>query len=423
MSDFQDPSNARYIEPLKFITAWEKYLFGGQLLPLLPEKERVAMLQRIRAQAQQLWNNFNGPERSVPKYYMDDARFLNAYLGAFFLPNIQRLFSILTERTAQSTLTRLASSARTEFHLVDFGAGPLSASIAALFAATHWDLAERVKLRLTIIERSEKAFQAGKSILEAATTPATSLEIVRAPSLDKIEGEAHLVLAANVINELPEAHQLTTLRKLIEKTMTGGVLLIVEPGQDVHARRLGTLRDAMLTDHPTLQTISPCLHMQPCPLSSSSSRSDWCWFRAGWNRPKALRDIDFYTRLRHDELAFSFICLQNGGLPMMLRDELYARVVSDPVSLGASDRQKNSALVWAKANLVAGSADSLVALEGEGVIPKKSLLCTRAGELEGALSLGENQLLERGQTVTEQEVTLRCKERVTHTTPAKEQRP
>jgi ribosomal protein RSM22 (predicted rRNA methylase) len=419
MSDFQDQLNARYIEPIKFITAWEKHLFGGQLLPLLPEKERVATLQRIRAQAQQLWNHFNGPERSVPKHYMDDARFLNAYLGAFFLPNIQRLFSIFSERTAQSTLARMASTVRDEFHIIDFGAGPLSASIAALFAATHWGLSDRVTIRLTIIERSEKAFQAGKAILQAAITPSTTLEITRAPSLDKVEGVAHLVLAANVINELPEAHQLTTVRKLIEKTTTGGVLLVVEPGQDVHARRLGALRDAILSETPTLQIISPCLHAQPCPLSSASSRSDWCWFRAGWNRPKALRDIDFYTRLRHDELAFSFLCLQNSGLPMMLRDELYARVVSDPVSLGASDKQKNSALVWARANLVAGMADALASIETGGVAPRKSLLCTREGGLEGALTLNENQVLERGSTVTEPEVPLRCKERVSLSTPKK----
>jgi hypothetical protein len=104
---------------------------------------------------------------------------------------------------------------------------------------------------------------------------------------------------------------------------------------------------------------------------------------------------------------------------MMLRDELYARVVSDPVSLGASDKQKNSALVWARANLVAGMADALASIETGGVAPRKSLLCTREGGLEGALTLNENQVLERGSTVTEPEVPLRCKERVSLSTPKK----
>lgn len=385
--------------------------------------------QRLGAYVRALWSRFNEDRASLDKHYMDDAKDVDAYLAAFVLPNCERTFSILTSARARESLVRAARARKQdELRVLDFGCGPLSASVGALAALdTILDPAD-VPRQVTVIgvDRSETIFGEGVRLLEAGLAPAARdrVSVARVPTIDKAHGSFDLILCANVFNEIPPKHRVATAEKLIERLAPGGVLLILEPGQDVHARALGVLRDAQLTAHSEsadvpLRVLGPCMHEKACPLSARSDRKDWCWFQHGWEPPEKLVAIDRFARLSHEDLNFSFVLFAHDR-PESLAGRPFARVVSSPIHLAASSGDAfHKTARYAATNpaahvdpqTVSRVFDAIATAHGE---LEKLILCTRDGALEAAFSPGSGS--GRGSIVeSAKDFPARAKERFTLT--------
>jgi SAM-dependent methyltransferase len=97
-----------------------------------------------------------------------------------------------------------------------------------------------------------------------------------------------VLLVSHVLGELDTLGE-KTLRTLLARCQTA---VIVEPGSRAVARKLSTLRDALLGE---FQVVAPCPHAGPCPALASAD--DWCHFFAP-PPPEVFTDSDWVRTTR-----------------------------------------------------------------------------------------------------------------------------
>jgi ribosomal protein RSM22 (predicted rRNA methylase) len=115
-----------------------------------------------------------------------------------------------------------------------------------------------------------------------------------------------LVILGHVLNELAPQARAAVVAAAWQ--LTGGMLLIVEPGTPDGFTVVRAARDALLDEGA--HTIAPCAHDRPCPLER-----DWCHF------PQRLKRPDFQRRAR--------------GAPSEWEDAKFAYAALARFSLGA----------------------------------------------------------------------------------------
>ena len=418
MSSFHSVGGGQIFSPLLLLAAWEAEAFGPRPLDTLPKETSTAILQSKSALVRKLWQNFNAERDSLDKYYMSDDKFFEAYLLAFFLPNIQRVFSLFMKSAHSSIIDDLLN--KDHINILDFGSGPLSGSIGIICAlehriATRPDKKHRLKsISIVAIERALNAVECGRTLLEASISSELKIDVSALPSLDKYTVKSDISLCINAINEIPVKHRLKTAVQLFEATAPEKAILIMEPGQDIHARELGSLRDDLLNwaqnKSENISIISPCPHALECPLSSKMKRADWCWFQDNWDRPRSVLTLDRYTRLNHDELNHSFVLFQKSK---QNKEAPYARIVSSVFELNSDAAQRSKTLMYAKSNQSAGKVSDLEELFAGPAAISKAILCTRDGSLQSAFGKTENMSANRGDVIgNESEAPLRVNERV-----------
>jgi ribosomal protein RSM22 (predicted rRNA methylase) len=383
MRNFYEMDTSFFIDIKKYLDNWCEKL---QLKNKLGEYNKP-QLQSLASQSQNLWDCFNSDREDFSpvlkdKHYMEN--FLNAYLASFLLPNIERVFSILVRDENILVLRNYFLVQREEFVIVDFGAGPLSATIGFLCALeylfkTNSNLFLPKKIKIYAIERSEKIFQAGKTLLNSSIFELNNIQIEKITSTEKILTEIDFALCANVFNEIPLKHRLFNLLNIDKKLNLNGSILILEPGQDLHAKALGKLRNDYIAHVEDIQIVSPCSHKKTCPLSADLDRKDWCWFRHGWNQPEPLKEIEKYSKVDHHFLNFSYVFFCKSKTQMA--ETFYARVVSDKLNVNL---QKRTAFDYFKNNIEQGNIDELTIM-GRSQDLSKVLLCSGNGNLQSTI--------------------------------------
>lgn len=370
-----------------------------------------AQLQSVSDLTRELWSHFNTDRTLLDRDYMSDEKMLNAYLASFFLPNIERARCVATKPRVLDTLADVANLE--SVNIIDFGSGPLSASIGFLLAVNQFRSrlpagdSRALRVHITAVERSERAVRKGESMLKASLSGNVQVEVTRSTSVPK-NGKYQVILAANVFNEIPEKHRQKTLESLIATldSSSANLALIIEPGQEVHSRNLAGMRDNLLAQNSVsdLRVIAPCPHQSPCPLSSAAKRNDWCWFKGYFKRPPLLLEIDRRSRIEHNELAFSFLALssaQKNGRKMP-----WGVCVSDEMPVGdESDKPKR--LNYFRNNLVRNlEAPPISILENIAASGAKTKICGPSGAYLAGLRLRtpEDKLLERGQELDSESV-------------------
>lgn len=339
-------------------------------------------LQSLASLTQNLWKSFNedrDTEKQVvkDKHYMDTPAGLRAYASSFLLPNIERIFSLLTADENIFTLKNLLLNPQEELVLADFGAGPLSATTGFLCALeyvleTFPQLCTPKKIKIYAIERSEKIYQYGLDLLNSSLLKPVEVSIERLTSIEKMPSYINISIAANVFNEIPLKHRLGNIQNLHEKLTNNGILLVLEPGQSMHAKALGTLRDEFLLNAQDVEIVSPCAHKKKCPLSATSTRSDWCWSRHHWQPPYILNEIDKFSKIDHHELNYSYVFFVKTKIKMV--KPYFARIVSDKLENKAP--------------------------QSISEFKVKYLLCTNEGKIEPALyKFPEEALHKRGEKI------------------------
>jgi ribosomal protein RSM22 (predicted rRNA methylase) len=193
-----------------------------------------------------------------------------------------------------------------EISVLDVGCGPGTAGLALLSAVPN-------SLRLTCVEHSSPMRTVAERLLSHYKGSGRLSHLTILPSLPHTSTDTYdLVIAANVLAELDTAAGERTIHQLAQRVLPGGYLLVIEPGQQLHTRRLMHLRDAVLARDPELTPLFPCLRADPCPMLVASE-TDWCHGTIEWRQPRLNAHLDDLLSFNKHRIKYSAFLFQRGG--------------------------------------------------------------------------------------------------------------
>jgi ribosomal protein RSM22 (predicted rRNA methylase) len=193
-----------------------------------------------------------------------------------------------------------------EISVLDLGSGPGTAGLALLTALTK-------ALRLTCVEHSSHMRNVAERLLSRYKGAGTLSKLSILTSLSSCTNHSYdLVIAANVVAELDTVDGERTMRSLAELTAPGGYLVVIEPGQQLHTRRLMHLRNALLASSSEFAPLFPCLRRDSCPMLALSD-SDWCHGTIEWRQPRLNAHLDDLLSFNKHRIKYSAFIFQRGG--------------------------------------------------------------------------------------------------------------
>ena len=195
--------------------------------------------------------------------------------------------------------------------LLDAGAGP-GATTRACRAV--WPSVERA----TLLDHNEHLLAFAAASFEAEGDAAVQTLRRRLPDGLEDGHRADLVVAGYVLNELTPEAQGHTLDRLW--SLTGGVLLLVEPGTSEGFARLLVHRERLLG--LGARVVAPCSHAGACPLAGHER---WCHFAQRLPRSKNHRLIKGVEVAFEDE-KYGYLAFAREG-PV---EELGPRILATP---------------------------------------------------------------------------------------------
>ncbi|MDD3043945.1 MAG: small ribosomal subunit Rsm22 family protein [Candidatus Delongbacteria bacterium] len=395
MPSFNSYEKYRYFDKNAFLSFWQSAVFGSNDPDKLDPLKKRSETDKLRDRIKKLWMSFNENREDFRRKYSDTKKFINAYISSFYLPNIQRIYSILMQKQNQKEIVSSFENAGEEFVIMDFGAGPMSATFGLLLVLDHSGVDLRSKKIIFItVERSSNMISTGLDMIRAGFPSGPEFLHENFTSPLKAERKCDIILCANVFNEIPEQHRLSNLEDLL--SLSRGLMLITEPGQEVHSKALSSLRNDLISGAGyTFSIVSPCTHSGLCPLSSECDRQDWCWFSSPWRVPDQAAFVDRITGLDHRQLNFSYLFIKMSARSTA---ENKFRIISDliiPVRKGNRFRFDN----WMRNNIIEGDPAFLTRVSDMDV--GKMLLCGPDGKL--CSIIGSKNIfagLKRGDTVS-----------------------
>ena len=275
---------------------------------------RESLVEGVR----RLSEMFTGVRRLEPGY-LSRAALRRAYVCYYLPVNYARTRLVLSELKSFATLGP-------GLRVLDFGAGPGSASLAAV------DELERPEL--TLVDVVDEALDDAAFLLDRPFERAAE-----APS-----GPFDLILASNVLAELPDP---APLRRLLDHVLApDGYLVLVEPATPGPARRVMAWRDELVA--AGYKIAAPCLGATQCPMRSHGDL--WCHQDAPWNAPGGVVELDRELGFDKESLKFSYLVVTQAGATRAGPDRW--RVVSN------LHRSKGKAWAW-----LCGATEELVKAE------------------------------------------------------------
>lgn len=203
-------------------------------------------------------------------------------------------------------LLPLLSFQSNDISVLDVGCGPGTAGLALLSALPN-------SVRLTCVEHSSPMRTVAERLLSHYRGTGRLSQLKLLPSLPHKSSETYdLVIAANVLAELDTTAGKRTIHQLAQHVVPGGYLLVIEPGQQLHTRRLMHLRDAVLASDPELTPLFPCFRADPCPMLSASE-TDWCHGSIEWKQPRLNAHLDDLLSFNKHRIKYSAFLFQRGG--------------------------------------------------------------------------------------------------------------
>lgn len=201
---------------------------------------------------------------------------------------------------------REGESHKAPLRVLDFGCGPGTAGLALLASLNH-------HIALTCVERSVPMRTVGSTLLRSFPAETPLAELSMRETLEGIPDHAFdLVIATNVFAELEHQTAASTLDTLAQLVSTSGYLLLIEPGQPDHTRRLMALRDRITTHHTALTPMFPCLRADPCPMLLTSA-TDWCHGELEWWQPPLNRQLDHLLGFNKHRIKFACFIFQDSA--------------------------------------------------------------------------------------------------------------
>ncbi|MCB2205942.1 small ribosomal subunit Rsm22 family protein [bacterium] len=270
-----------------------------------------SQLHRLLPALRQLTAYLNATDArgSGAQRYMKDKRLRTAYLVYYSSANMLKLHRALRELAMADALPGGA------LRVLDLGAGPgtaaagLAALLPELYPADaipeiHITAIDAVSQNLATYELVATAVSARGGLSMHVTTQ--SADLTSPPPLKE---RYDLVLAMNVVNELPPAKRAQLLTWLGDRTDANGQLLLIEPALRETSRALLELRDEAVRAGWTV--FSPCLRQKDCPALIKST--DWCHDDLPWERPDFMEELDEEIGNIKKSLKYSYVVLNRNG--------------------------------------------------------------------------------------------------------------
>lgn len=194
-----------------------------------------------------------------------------------------------------------------EVSILDLGCGPGTAALAFLHVLNK-------RLRITCVESSSHMSDLAQRLISGWDLNDNLINVTMRTSLRHQPGTHDLVVAANVLAELDHTQAQATLEILVNAVAPGGYLLLVEPGQQQHTRRLMGLRNRIITTDPTISPIFPCTHADECPMLAQSN-TDWCHDTLEWHQPPLSAQLDHLLEFNKHRIKYSAFIFKRGATP------------------------------------------------------------------------------------------------------------
>lgn len=292
----------------------------------------------------------------LPSYF-NHPKFRSAYL-LYFLPLQAAKFLTLFELHAKAFDAAWEHGLKSgTLRIVDLGAGPGTASLAALLrlmkSASAASAREIPPIELIWVDTNRSVLEDGKALVERLSSQFPKLRgkvTVRTQvgawwdSIAAMPEETSLVLFGNVLNEASLPQSLVQKKgsaagqfwpELFKRAKGGGVLL-VEPAIRRSSQLLTKLRDELfeteVLDRSPARVWGPCLHAGNCPLADGR---DWCHFSVPTEIPgKWFAAFSKGLGSERHWLKFSYLWLASESAKAPVPASQLRRVVSDPLRQG-----------------------------------------------------------------------------------------
>ena len=192
-----------------------------------------------------------------------------------------------------------------DLRVLDLGCGPGTAGLALLASLEQ-------SIHLTCVENSAPMRTVAEKLLSTFRGRGHLKSLSILPALPSPPAEPFdLIIAANVLAELSTSQGDETARALSRRLTDNGHLLIIEPGQQLHTRRLMTLRNVLLESDESLAPIFPCLRRDACPMLRSSE-TDWCHGTIEWAQPRLNAHLDDLLSFNKHRIKYSAMIFRKG---------------------------------------------------------------------------------------------------------------
>ena len=208
-----------------------------------------------------------------------------------------------------AALRRLSECARDlqPATLLDLGAGPGTASLAALGAFPSL-------VNVTLVERDVRLGDMARRLLPGAHVMTADLNSVELPAAD-------LVVCAYALNELTAQQQEDIVHRAMDSAQQA--VVVVEPGSVAGFGNVLRARQSVI-DSRQFEIAAPCPGHMPCPLAV---KNDWCHFAARTERSSLHRRLKS-GELPYEDEKFSYVAAARRGV-----ERASARIVGRPEKL------------------------------------------------------------------------------------------
>lgn len=193
------------------------------------------------------------------------------------------------------------------YSVLDYGCGPGTGALATLFHTSK-------PARIVCVDHSIQMKQVAERLISPQKLGHPLLTVEYQCHLEKVtQPESFdLIIAANVLAELSVEESNNFISSVLQKVSSGGYLLLVEPGQLAHTRRLMSIRDTLCNNHREMIPIFPCCRKDSCPMLRESE-TDWCHGTLEWSRPRLIQQFDDALEFNKHRLKYSAFIFQKEG--------------------------------------------------------------------------------------------------------------
>lgn len=229
-----------------------------------------------------------------------------AYLSYYLPLNFLRIADVIQSGKQKNFFSQFT-------HLIDFGAGLGTASLAFDFA--NLDLSKSlIETGIQAQQITEKYFSIQKSNWDAKV------------SLDKIKNPQTTLVVFS--------YSLTELEQIPSWALACEGLMILEPSTQQDARRLMQWRENLVQKGWYIH--APCTHQKKCPLLVHSKK-DWCHDRIYFpESPEWMQKFDSQLPMKNKSLTTSYLLLKKSP-PVAVAPQ--GRVIGDLLKENGKDRQ------------------------------------------------------------------------------------